>query len=191
MRKFEHSSAVHTVHSWWCWSKHKFIGCLTHWMKWVILQILYSVGPQPILRRTVKMDELQVVGHIEIRNFVTCFVRLNLQSHGMLKSKTALTLQQQTLSGKCTSPIIPGLKKHTHGFIFRPMCCPADDRHWPLRNTDLSDAAKHYITMSIFMNDHPSRQEYIIIIKNKPEPSILNCIVLKLYGFHTLVIYLR
>ena len=38
----------------------------THGMSLVILQTYYLVGPQPggILRQTVKMDELQVVGHI-------------------------------------------------------------------------------------------------------------------------------
>ena len=43
-----------------------FLDALTHSMEWVILQTFYWVSPHSggILLQTVKMDELQVVGHI-------------------------------------------------------------------------------------------------------------------------------
>ena len=59
----------------------------------------------------MKMDELQVVSHIQICNFVTFYAGLDSQRHELLKFKIALSLQHQILSEKCPSHIIPGLSK--------------------------------------------------------------------------------
>ena len=116
---------------------------------------------------------------------------LDSQGHEILKSKIALTLQHQILSGKCPSHIIPGLSKskqytgvHIQASVLSILC---HDIHWPWRNTDLCDTAEHYSTMFIFMYDHPLWWKSIIIIKNKPETSNLHGIVLRLGGFHTLI----
>ena len=117
---------------------------------------------------------------------------LDSQRHEIAKSKIALTLQHHIVSGKCHSDIIPGLSKskqytaiHIQASVLSIVC---HDRHWPWRNTDLCDTAKHCSTMFIFMYDHPLWwKSIIIIIKNKPEPSNLQGIVMRLGGFHTLL----
>ena len=57
---------VHIVCCWWCWPKHKFTGCLNTLNK--MGDVANSLLGRPtiggILCRTLKMDELQVVGHI-------------------------------------------------------------------------------------------------------------------------------
>ena len=147
------------------------------------------------------MDELQVVDHIYICNFITFSVGLDSQRHEIPKSKIALTLQHHIVSGKCHSHIIPGLSKtkqyraiHIQASVLSILSHwnierhTADhDRHWPWRNTDLCDTAKHCRTMFISMYDHPLWWKSIIIIKNKPDPSNLHGIVLRLGGFHTLI----
>ena len=116
---------------------------------------------------------------------------LDSQRHEIPKSKIALTLQHHIVSGKCHSHIIPGLSKskqytaiHIQASVLSILC---HDRHWPWRNTDLCDTAKHCSTMFIFMYDHLLWWKPIIIIKNKPEPSNLHGILLGLGGFHTLI----
>ena len=114
---------------------------------------------------------------------------LGSQGHERLKSKIALTLQHQILSGKCPSHIIPGLSKskqytgvHIQANVLSILY---HDRHWSWRNTDLCDTAERYSTMFVFMYDHSLWRKSIIIINNKPEPSNLYGIVLRLGGFHT------
>ena len=110
---------------------------------------------------------------------------LGSQRHEILKSKIALTLQHQILSGKCQSHITPGLSKskqytgvHIQAGVLSILC---HDIHWPWRNTDLCNTDEHYSTMFIFMYDHPLWWKSIIIIKNKTETS-------NLHGrFHTLI----
>ena len=103
----------------------------------------------------------------------------------------AVTLQHQILSVKCLSHIIPGLSKsqhytgiHVQVSVLSILC---HGRYWPWRNTYLCNTAKRYSTLFIFMYDHPLWWKSIIIIKNKPEPSNLHGIVLRLNGFHTLI----
>ena len=57
---------VHTVCYWKCWPKHKFTGCPNTWNAMGDNANILVGRPTfgGILRRTVKMDELQVVGHI-------------------------------------------------------------------------------------------------------------------------------
>ena len=57
---------VHTVWCWWCWPKHKFTGWSNTWNEMGDIANISLGKPTSgeILRRTVKMDELQVVGHI-------------------------------------------------------------------------------------------------------------------------------
>ena len=105
------------------------------------------------------------------------------------EARIAVTIQHQIFSGKCLSHIIPGFLKskhytgiHIQASVLSILC---HDRHWPWRNTYLCDTAKCYSTMFIFMYDYSSWWKSIIIIKNKPEPSILHGIVLRLDGFHT------
>ena len=136
------------------------------------------------------MDELQVVGHIQICNFVTFSVELDSQRQEILKSNIALTLQHQILNGKCPSHIIPGLSKskqytgvHIQTNVLPILC---HDIHSPWRNTDLCDTVERYSTMFIFMCYHPLWWKSIIIIKNKSEPRHLHGIVLRLGVFHTL-----
>ena len=188
---------VHTVCCIWCWPKHKFTGCPNTWNKMddIANISLGRLTTRGILRRTVKMDELQIVGHIQIRSFITFSVGLNLQGHEILKSKIALTLHHQTLNGKCPSHIIPGLSKckqytgiHIQASVLSSIC---HDRHWPWGDTDLWDTAKHYSTMLIFMYDHPLWWKSIIIIKNELEPSNLHCFVPRRDGFHTLRLCFR
>ena len=57
---------VHTVCCWWCWPEHKFTGCPNTWNEMGDIANILPGRPTTggILRPTVKMDELQVVGHI-------------------------------------------------------------------------------------------------------------------------------
>ena len=57
---------VHIVCCWWCWPKHKFTGCLNILNKMGDVANILLGRPTigGILCRTLKMDELQVVGHI-------------------------------------------------------------------------------------------------------------------------------
>ena len=146
----------------------------------------YRVGPHA--GATVKMDELQdelqIIDNIYICNFITFSVGLDSQRHEIPKSKIALTLQHHIVSGKCHSHVIPGLSKskhytaiHIQASVLSILC---HDRHWPWRNTDRCDTAKHCSTMFIFMYDYPLWWKSIIIIKNKPESSNLHGIVLRL-----------
>ena len=170
--------------------KIKFTGCPNAFHGMGIIANIVPGRPTlgGMLCRTVKMDELQVVGHIYICNFITFSVRLDSQRHAILKSEIALTLQHQILSGKCPSHIIPGLSKrkqytwiHFHASVLSILC---HERHWPRRNIDLCNTAKRYSTMFMCMYDHPFWWDSIIIIKNKPEPSNLHGIVPRL---HTLI----
>ena len=116
---------------------------------------------------------------------------LDSQRHEIPKSKIALTLQHHIVSGKCHSHIIPGLsksKKYTAIYIqVSVLSILCHVRLWPWRNTDLCDTAKHCSTMFILMYDHPLWWKPIITIENKPEPSNLHGILLRLGGFHTLI----
>ena len=117
---------------------------------------------------------------------------LNLQRHEILKSKIASTLQPQTLSGKFPSHIIPGLSKPKQGFTFRPVCCLS----YAMRDIGPGETLIFAILPSatvpcsslcivILYGGSP-----ITIIKNKPVPSNLHCIVLRLDELHTLKICL-
>ena len=65
--------------------------------------------------------------HLDLQFFVTFSVELDLHRHEKLKFKIAFTLQQRTLSEKCSSNIIPGLSKCKQYtvFTFRLVCCLA------------------------------------------------------------------
>ena len=139
-----------------------------------------------------------ILGVVVVADMFDTWLYLNHQplvtSNGIISLEVHIN-KQQTLSGKCPSHINPSLSKrklyteiHIQAHVLSSLC---HNKHWPWRSTDLCDTAKHYSTMCIFMCDHPLWWKSIVIIKNKPEPSNLHCILLRLCGFHTLKICLR
>ena len=117
---------------------------------------------------------------------------LNLQRHEILKSKIASTLQPQTLRGKFPSHIIPQNPSSTQRFTFRPVCClsyamidigPGETLIFAILPSATVPCSS--LCMIILYGGSP-----INITKNKPGPSNLHCIVIRLGGFHTLKICL-
>ena len=121
---------------------------------------------------------------------------LDLQRHEILNSKIALTpLQYQILSGNCPFHIIPSLSKsrqytriHIQASMLSILC---HDRHLPWGTLIFATVPSATVPCSSLYDhhlyDHPLWWTSIIITENKPEPSNLHGIVLRLGEFHTLI----
>ena len=183
---------VHPVCCWWCWPKLKFTGCpyTFHGMG----DIASILPGRPTLRGNPT----------KLWKWVSYKLLAKFRSAILLHFLWGYTHRDTKYwSPNCSNPTASDLKwkvsfphhswsfksqhytgTHVQASVLSILC---HDRYWPWRNTYLCDTAKRYSTMFIFMYDHPLWWKSIIIIKNKPEPSNLHGIVLRLNGFHTLI----
>ena len=137
-----------------------------------------------ILRRAVKMDEPQAVGHIYICNCVTfsCGLdsqRLDTQCYADTRATIDLLWK---VSLVFRSPHHPWSTKmqavHKDSRPGQSVFCSfcASDRHWPLRNVGLCVNTDFVIllsaTVSIVIFHQPSWRMAMITIKNNTEPNL-------------------
>ena len=160
-----------------------------------------------ILRRDVRMDELQAVGHIQIHNFVALSGGLDSLRYEILETqghvdttapidllwKVSLLLCSPRPSWSGTMQAVhKGLHPGQSSVYFMPMIDmnPGDMSCILSTLIFVCDTAMRYNTTPILTFDQPLWWKAMTIIKNEPEQSDLHGIVLRLGGFHTLLSFL-
>ena len=167
------------------------LDALIHSMKWVILQTFYRVGPHSEESYSKLWKWMSTCWPHLDPQFLYIFCGVRLTETRNTEVQYCIDPTASDLEWKVSFPHHSwSLKKqavhgvHIQASVLSILC---HDIHWSWRNTELCDTAEHCSTMFIFVYNHPLWWKSIIIIKNKPETSNLQGIVLKLGGFHTLV----